>query len=304
MSRPMSERPDDEIREALKRDEALVPDLSAVRREVGRARIARRNRNGWWAGGLVAACVLVVSTAVAMSAFRVDGGSAAPGIDTAQSRSVETGPADSGSTDRRHGTDGRPDTGSAPVDGGAVTGPGGDRTATGSTSSGQVSRTTPVASPPRTPTPAGTPRLIAIPRLVSGSTGEGAMRHCQSQSIAWPLTADGRIDVVALRQAVNECSVGFGNGPQATALYSLPTLAAVLDSSPLFHDATVPADVDLEQRVLVIRLEGQFPEIASAGQQPTAVQVYLTATDAQWIGAEDTAPVDPSVFGAPVLPVT
>ncbi|WP_029138672.1 hypothetical protein [Nakamurella lactea] len=265
---------DEEIRAALRRDEALVPDLSAVRREVARARASRRRRNGWLAGGLMAACVLVVSTAVAMAAFRTDNQTANHGADHSAALREVTETSTSASPSSRTDL--------------------------------VISTSRPAATsnaPDRTPAavPAPPPELVAIP--VVANPIDGPLRHCQSQSIAWPVTATGAVNTVALRQAVNECSVGFGNGPTVTARYSLPTLAEVMRSSSLFTHTPVPADVDLDQRVLVVRLDGLFPELTQDGYRPTSVQIYLTATDAQWLGAQDSAPVDPAVFGAPVLPV-
>jgi hypothetical protein len=278
---------DEEIRAALRRDEALVPNLSAIRREVAGARAARRNRNALWAGGLIAACVLVVSTAVAMSAFRTS--DPAPGYSANVPMSDSIGHSAALVARTAGSSPTQPSTANpAPSVVNSVT------TAVGPTNTsrpGAVSAIVP--SPP--------PELVAIPVLPVDSGGP--LRHCQSQSIAWPVTSTGQVNTVALRQAVNECSVGFGNGPIASAQYSLPTLAEVIRKSSLFATARVPDDVDLKQQVLVVRMAGRFPELSTEGHGVSVVQIYLTATDAQWIGAEDSAPASLSSFGAPVLPV-
>lgn len=279
---PRSERCDPDVSRALHEDERLIPDLPAIRSTVLRARQHRRQRNRLLAAGLMAACVLVVGSAITMAAFRSNGGQA-------------SGP--SASPDSVVNLD--PSAGAA---------------------AGQESAASLVVSEPETAATSsrpGPPSTTAQPRSSSavvsthidlapgtsdsvvGRSAVQALQHCGGQTMAWPLAYHGAIDPVALRGAVNECSVGFGNGPRAQAQYSVMPLSTVAAHSSLYRTGSVAAG-DPNRPVLAIRMVGSFPELTDGSTVPTAVQIYLDTYNKSWFGIEFRHPVDLRVFGTAV----
>lgn len=284
---------DDELRRALRDDERLVPDLSEIRRRVLDVRHARRTRNRWWATGLMAACVVVVSTAITMAAVRVENPreSATGGYTDAASAAAES----SAAAAIQQPAGSRPQQGSQQL--GPTAGPGSPRP--GSFGGSTADRTDPASITPEVTDINSGPEVPAVPAVFSGLDAERATAHCYGQIMAWPATDHGLVDPVALRGAVNECSVGLGNGPTVQASYALVPLSSVVHGTSLFPRG-LDESYDLDQPVLVVRLDGSFTDLADGRSVPTAVQIYLTANNKWWFGIQARNPTDLASFGAPV----
>ncbi len=284
---------DDELRRALRDDERLVPDLSEIRRRVLDVRHARRTRNRWWATGLMAACVVVVSTAITMAAVRVEDprGSATGGYTDAASAAAESSAA--AAVQRAAGARSQ----QSGQQQGQVIGTGSTRPVG---SGGSIAdRSDPASITPEVTDISSGPEVPAVPAVFSGLDAERATAHCYGQIMAWPATDHGLVDPVALRGAVNECSVGLGNGPTVQASYALVPLSSVVHGTSLFPRG-LDASYDLDQPVLVVRLDGSFTDLADGRSVPTAVQIYLTANNKWWFGIQARNPTDLASFGAPV----
>jgi hypothetical protein len=272
-----------EISRALHEDERLIPDLPAIRSAVLKARQHRRQRNRLLAGGLMAACVLVVTSAIALAALRL-GGEQASGPGMIHDSVVNLDPS-----------------------AGAA---GGEKT-TASAVARQPDAASPQPSEPAPPSTtqqsppnsaAETTHVELTPGTsdsVAGRNAVQALQHCGGQTMAWPLAYHGAIDPVALRGAVNECSVGFGNGPRALAQYSVMPLSTVAAHSSLYRTGSAAAG-DPNRPVLAIRMVGSFPELTDGSTVPTAVQIYLDTYNKSWFGIEFRHPVELRVFGTAV----
>lgn len=309
---------EEELRAALRADARLSPDLNAVRRTVLENRGRRRDRHRWWATALVAGCVLMISSAVAMSAIGVDeqraGRDAVAPVTVAPFTvaPVTTAPI----TSTPHST-----AGPLPSTAATVT-PARSRPPTTARTPGSSARTaattapaSPVSSPAR---PRADPAVKPDPRVDADTTplefpvagdqltltggAVAAARHCQSQVIAWPLVLGGRVDESALRSAVNECAVAFGERAAVLTRYTLVRMAAVSSGTGLWRDtdwgAAQPDRKELDRPILVVRLQGHFPALADdGGAGPTAVQIYVDAGSKYWAGMQVLAPVDPATLG-------
>ncbi len=278
-----SNRREADVSRALHEDERLVPDLPAVRSAVLKARHNRRQRHRLLAGGLMAACVLVVSSAITMAALRLHGEQAS-GPSAVHDSIVNLDPSAGAAA-------GEKSTASL-----VVPEPG-----TGSTSS---SRSQPPSTPSQ-PQPSSSDVSTHVDLApgtsdsVVGRSAVQALQHCGGQTMAWPLAYRGAIDPVALRGAVNECSVGFGNGPRARAQYSVVPLSTVAAHTSLYRSGLTAAG-DPNRPVLAVRMDGTFPELMDGSTVPTAVQIYLDTYNKSWFGIEFRHPVELRAFGTAV----
>lgn len=287
---------DDDLRAALHDDEQHGPDLDAVRRAVLDARGRRADRHRWWATGLVAVCVLVISGAVAMSAIGADEQRAgrdaaataptpAPGAATAALTAVTPAP-----TDR----DGIPVPTVVP-----------DPVSTPTTVPASSMPLPDPVTVPAVPDTGGA-ALLDLPeagdQLGLSGAADAAARHCHAQVIAWPLVSGGRVDVRALRSAVDECAVGLGDRSTVAARFTVTPLADVASGTglwaPVLPGGALPDSVDPATPMLVVRLEGSFPALAEGGPVvPAVVQLYVDARGKYWSGMQFRTPVDPDLLG-------
>lgn len=289
--------PDEELRAALRADARLSPDLNAVRRTVLQDRGRRRDRHRWWATGLVAGCVLVISGAVAMSAIGADEQWA--GRDAAASHTPATPAPPPGPTTAPVRAD-IPERSELPTSPGLPT---------SSHAPSLHASSPPASSPPSGTAPDLGPAPLDLPaageQLELTGDAVDAAQHCHSQVMAWPLVSGGRVDERALRSAVNECAVGLGDRTAVAARYTVVRLAAVVSGTGLWRGTSwgtaLPDAVDVDHPILVVRLEGRFPRLVDdTGAPPTAVQIYVDAGSKSWAGLQFLTPVDPAALGGVV----
>lgn len=269
---------DADISEALRDDEVLLPDLAIVRREVLGRRRALRNRNRFTAAGLMAACVLVIGSVIALAGVRANDDRSGSAASADGQISIQTWTANS-----------YPATSAAGLSVAAPSVRSPSSTAVASTHLSSSAHLSASAQP--TAGTAAAPR----PTLAQHDDMYGPISHCDGVMSAWPVSGAGRIDPPALRAAINECSTMFG--ATAGARYTVASLRAVTEQAP----EIAVNGADLSQQVLVVRLDGRFDGLAVAGYVPSTVQLYLLLEGHQWIGAYAPAPTqDLATLGSTV----
>lgn len=278
---PAEPADDADISEALHDDERLLPDLAGVRREVLGRRRALRNRNRLAAAGLVAACVLVVGSVIALAGVRAN-----------DDRSGAAGSADGQVSIQTWTTNSYPPTPASPTAAAPTAAP----SVAGSSSAG-TDRPAPSTDRPSSAQSSAGAAATPRPTLAQHDDMYGPISHCDGVMSAWPVSGAGLVDPRALRAAVNECSTMFGPARASRVRYVVASLRAVTEQAP---EITING-ADLSQRVLVVRLDGRFDGLAVTGYVPSTVQLYLLLEGHQWIGAYAPAPAqDLATLGSAV----